>query len=122
MAANITGHGRDVFRDMTQKHGIRFQSFEGVKPEEYVKQVAEITGPENVIAASRANGAVVVFVNSVSWVGRVCSIGIDIDGCWAHVEPLVKPCTKLSFQAYHLTILKPYLREQLHNTVKLSAQ
>ena len=95
MAANITGHGRDVFRDMTQKHGIRFQSFEGVKPEEYVKQVAEITGPENVIAASRANGAVVVFVNSVSWVGTVCSIGIDIDGCWAHVEPLVKPCTKL---------------------------
>ncbi|XP_070569312.1 putative uncharacterized protein DDB_G0289963 [Ptychodera flava] len=44
-----------VFRGLTRKHGLKCSSVEGVRVETYVEEIAKITGPGNIIAASRVN-------------------------------------------------------------------
>ena len=95
MAAQNRNPFLNPFTGLTRKHAIKCESLQGVKVESYVKSVAGSCGPDNVIAASRVNGSVIIFLSHVTWVDTLCAAGITINGTSINIEPLVKPATKI---------------------------
>ena len=83
------------FVGLTRKHGIKCESIDGVAIEAYVKAAASLVKPENIIAASRANGSVIVFLDSLPSVEEVCMYGLTVGDSFVNVQPLVKPATKV---------------------------
>ena len=95
MAAQPTGRPPATFTGLTNKHAIKCESIDGTPVEEYLNALAEITGADNIKAASRVYGSVVVYFNFITWVETVCVKGLQVSGYTSYVEPLVKPATKM---------------------------
>nr|XP_006811888.1 PREDICTED: oxysterol-binding protein-related protein 11-like [Saccoglossus kowalevskii] len=71
MAAALASARVNPFVGLTRKHGVKCVSLDGVKIETYVESFSGLVGPENVVAASCANGSV-VFFNSHDCAESVC--------------------------------------------------
>lgn len=88
MAAQA-GTGLDV---LTRRHGVKIVSVASV--ETCCLGVGEIVGHQNILSASRMNGATVIFLNSVERANEVVARGIIIDEILTPVLPLLLPSKK----------------------------
>jgi hypothetical protein len=79
-----------------------------MKIQSFVEAIADICGPDNIIAASRVHGSVIVFLSHVTWVDSLCASGINVNGYAIHIEPLVKPATKVVISG-----VPPYIPDQV---------
>jgi hypothetical protein len=70
-------------------------SIQGVSIEGYVLAVAEIVGPANIVAASRAYSGVIVFFKHMDSVEQIVSEGISIGGNFVSVSSLDRTATKV---------------------------
>lgn len=81
--------------NLTRNHAVRCENVEGIPVHRYVEAVGELAGDSNILAASRMNRSVIVFLNSVSLTDWVSLNGLDIGDQHISVEPLVRPSTKI---------------------------
>jgi hypothetical protein len=103
------------FAGLTRKHGIKCRSLDGVGIESYVQIISDTIGPKNIVAASRANGSVIIFLDSLKSVEEVCVVGMnDIGGTYISVEPLVQPATKVILSGVPPFIPNSVIEKELH--------
>jgi len=103
------------FAGLTRKHGVKCRSVDGVGIESYVQSISETIGPKNIVAASRANGSVIIFLDSLKSVEEVCVVGMnDIGGTYISVDPLVKPATKVILSGVPPFIPNSVIEKELH--------
>nr|XP_006820471.1 PREDICTED: uncharacterized protein LOC102803021 [Saccoglossus kowalevskii] len=93
-AAMLTKRG-NCFAGLTRNHGVRCESVSGINIEAYVSAISEIIDAKTILAASRINGSVIVFLTSVADVDKVCANGLNVGDMCIHAEALVKPATKI---------------------------
>lgn len=103
------------FVGLTRKHGLKCRSLDGVGIESYVQMISETIDPRNIIAASRANGSIIIFLDSLKSVEEVCAIGTNtIGGTYISVDPLVKPATKVILSGVPPFIPNSVIEKELH--------
>ena len=98
---------------LSRKHAVRCQAFEEFSVEQYVIAIAELVGEENVIAASRMNKSVVIFLSSLRLVELAVMSGIVIDSRLVQVEEMVKPAKKVIISNVPPFIPNAILAEEL---------
>jgi len=102
MAAQA-GTGLDV---LTRRHGVKIVSVASV--ETCCLGVGEIVGHQNILSASRMNGATVIFLNSVERANEVVARGIIIDEILTPVLPLLLPSKKIT-----ISNIPPFLSDDI---------
>lgn len=80
---------------LTRKHAVRCSNIDGVSVESYVEAIAREVGDSQIVAASRMNHSVVVFLKTIGNVESVSASGVSIGHRFVSVEPFVRPATKL---------------------------
>lgn len=78
---------------LTRRHGVRVVCAASV--EECVLAIGDVVGHENVVAASRMNSAIVVFLNDVDRVRRLTQKGIVINNELKLVSALSSPARRV---------------------------
>ncbi len=85
--------GSGSFNSLTRRHGVKIDSTAGV--EDCGLAVGEEIGHDNVLSASRMNGAIVVFAKTVDLANQLVQNGIVIKGIFTPVLPLSTPSKKV---------------------------
>ena len=107
--------GGNPFAGLTRKHGIKCESVDGIGIEAYVQAISNIIGSKNILAASRVNRSVIVFVDCVTSVELVCADGLTVGDSFLYVEPLVKPSTKVILSGVPPYVPNSLLERELSN-------
>ncbi|KAK3506380.1 hypothetical protein QTP70_017252, partial [Hemibagrus guttatus] len=81
------------YESLTRRHGVRVVCSASV--EECVLAIGDVVGHENIVAASRMNSAIVVFLNDVAKVTKLTGQGIVINNELKLVSPLSSPAKKV---------------------------
>nr|BAC82608.1 gag-like protein [Danio rerio] len=104
--------GSGSFNELTRRHGVKIDSTASI--EECGLAVGEEVGHDNILSASRMNGAVVVFVKTVDLANLLVQNGIVINGIFTPVLPLSTPSKKVT-----LSNVPPFIpNEVLTNLLK----
>lgn len=103
MAAQITNTCLD---SLTRRHGIKVVS--AVNVEECILAVGDVVGHECILAASRMNNAIVLFLSSVEKANEVVVKGVVIGGLFTPVLPLSTPAKKVT-----LSNVPPFLKDEM---------
>lgn len=85
--------GSGSFNSLTRRHGVKIDSNASV--EDCGLAVGEEIGHDNVLSASRMNGAVVVFAKTVDLANQLVQNGVVIKGIFTPVLPLSTPSKKV---------------------------
>lgn len=80
---------------MTKKHAFVCKPLPDTALAEYVEATTDIVDADRIIAASRMNKNIVIFLDSVEDVELVCTSGLGINGEMVFPEPMVKTSTKV---------------------------
>ncbi|KAK3567282.1 hypothetical protein QTP86_016084, partial [Hemibagrus guttatus] len=81
------------YESLTRRHGVRVVCSASV--EECVLAIGDVVGHGNIVAASRMNSAIVVFLNDVAKVTKLTGQGIIINNELKLVSPLSSPAKKV---------------------------
>lgn len=103
MAAQNTNTSLD---SLTRRHGVKVVSAANV--EECILAVGNIVGHDCILAASRMNNAIVLFLNSVEKANEVVERGIVISGLFTPVLPLSTPAKKVT-----LSNVPPFIKDEM---------
>lgn len=103
MAAQNTNTSLD---SLTRHHGVKVVSAANV--EECILAVGNIVGHDCILAASRMNNAIVLFLNSVEKANEVVERGIVISGLFTPVLPLSTPAKKVT-----LSNVPPFIKDEM---------
>ena len=79
------------FDQLSRRHGIRIAPGARRSVEECSLAVGEVVGYGSIVSASRMNGAVVVFLDSIEKATTMVQNGVLIRGTFTPVVPLVRP-------------------------------
>ena len=82
------------FEKLTRRHAIKLFPAVQCSVEEAGLAVGEVVGCDSVRSASRMNGAIVLFLDSMAKVSEVVEKGVVIHGTFTPVSPLVNQATK----------------------------
>ncbi|KAK3507293.1 hypothetical protein QTP70_013556 [Hemibagrus guttatus] len=107
MAAQV----RDPLDDLTRSHGVRVVTVAGV--EECCLAAGEVVGHRNVLAASRMNSALVLFVNTVENAVLLTQKGLVLRGSLTDVLSLSTPAKKVTLSNVPPFISSKMLERQL---------
>lgn len=91
---------------LTRRHAVKIDSVLAV--EECVLAVGSLIGCENVLSASRMNGAVVVFVKTIDLANQLVETGVEIRGFFTQVLPLSTPSKKVT-----LSNVPPFIKNEV---------
>ena len=108
MAAPTSHTPVETSGSLTRKHAVRCESFDNFTVEQYVTSMAMLVGDESIIAASRMNKSVVIFLSSLDAVEMAIINGLFIDNQMIDVAHMIKPATKVI-----LSNVPPYIPNQL---------
>ncbi|XP_044074679.1 ras-related protein Rab-36 isoform X1 [Siniperca chuatsi] len=97
------GNGLDF---LTRRHGVKIVSVASV--EACCLGVGEVVGHQNILSASRMNGATVIFLNTVERANEVVVRGISIDDILTPVLPLMLPSKKVT-----ISNIPPFLSDDI---------
>ncbi|KAK3532132.1 hypothetical protein QTP86_008571 [Hemibagrus guttatus] len=86
---SMAAQGTRVYDTLTRRHGVRVVT--GTSVEEFSLAAGEVVRHANVVAASRMNSVVVLFLNTVERATKLAVKGIVIGGSLTHVFPLSAP-------------------------------
>lgn len=92
---------------LTRRHGIRIATEIRCSVEECVLAVGDVVDCSSVLAASRMNGAVVMFLESIEKVNTVVQTGIVIKDTFIQVMPLVRPAKRIT-----ISNVPPYMTDE----------
>jgi hypothetical protein len=95
MAAPISHTPVETPGSLTRKHAVRCESLDNFTVEQYVTSMATLVGDESIIAASRMNKLVDIFLNSLHTVEIAIRNGLTIDNQMIDVAHMIKPATKM---------------------------
>ena len=90
------------------KNAVKMESLEGVSVNIYVEKIAEMVEDKEILAASRMNRSVVVFLKTTNSVDIICTNGLTITEEFIQPQPMVKPATKVI-----LSNVPPFLPNEL---------
>lgn len=105
----ITGRMTSGVRSLdflTRRHAVKIDSKSSV--EDCSLAVGEVVGCENVVSASRMNGAVVVFMKTVELANIAVESGVVIDNAFVSVLPLSTPSKKVI-----LSNVPPFIKNEV---------
>lgn len=91
---------------LTRRHAVKIDSVFGV--EECSLAIGMLIGYENILSASRMNGAVVVFVKTIELANQLVETGVDIGGIFAQVLPLSTPSKRVT-----LANVPPFIKNEV---------
>ncbi|KAI2643940.1 Transposon TX1 uncharacterized 82 kDa protein [Labeo rohita] len=91
---------------LTRRHGVKVVSV--VNVEECILAVGDVVGHECVLAASRMNSAIVLFLSSVEKANEVVEKGVIISGLFTPVLPLSTPAKKVT-----LSNVPPFIKDEM---------
>ena len=97
MAKQGVNYTDGVFKNVTRNKGFKIlyhhnASIEnGIDYESYVGACADAIGADNITAAGRMAGGIIVFVKSTDIVNRICLAGLYVNKVLHTVEALVRP-------------------------------
>lgn len=83
---------------LTRRHGVKVVAAGSV--EECSVTVGDVVGHECVLAASKMNNSIVLFLNTVEKANEVVGKGINIRGLFTPILPLSTPAKKVTVQMY----------------------
>ena len=82
-------------KDLSMKNALKMQSLEGGSVSTYVEKIAELVDENEILAASRMNKSVVVFLKTIDLVEKVCTTELTISDEFVQPQPMVKLATKV---------------------------
>ncbi len=91
---------------LTRRHGVKVVS--AVNVEECILAVGDVVGHECILAASRMNNAIVLFLNSVEKANEIVEKGVVIGGLFTPVLPLSTPAKKVT-----LSNVPPFITDEM---------
>ncbi|GAA6082358.1 uncharacterized protein LOC124377357, partial [Tachysurus ichikawai] len=94
-----------VYDTLTRRHGVRVAT--GTSAENCCLAAGDVVGDENVLAASRMNSAVVLFVSTIERATLLAQKGIVVRGSLTHVFPLSTPSKKVT-----LSNVSPFIKDE----------
>ncbi len=108
----MTTRGANALDSLTRRHGVKVVSAGSV--EECSVAVGDVVGHECVLAASRMNNSVVLFLSTVEKANEVVGKGINIHGLFTPVLPLSTPAKKVI-----ISNVPPFIKDELLTIVTL---
>lgn len=106
-----------MFDTLTRRHAIKVLSTLSV--DECSIAVGNIVGHDNVVAASRMNNAIVLFLSSVAKANEVVEKGLSVNGLFTPVLPLSTPARKVTISNVPPFITDEMLKKELGRYGKL---
>lgn len=102
---------------LTRRHGVKVVSV--VNVEECILAVGDVVRHECILAASRMNNAMVLFLNSVEKANEVVAKGVVISGLFIPVLPLSTPARKVTLSNVPPVIEDEMLTKELSRFGKI---
>jgi hypothetical protein len=85
----------DPFWGLSREHGVQCKFIDNSVIDDYLMDVAEIVGPDNIIAASKCDRQAKVILKSEDLANLVTAHGLAINGHFLDVHQIGKPSTNL---------------------------
>lgn len=93
---------------MSRRHGIRIVPVSNCSVESCALAIGEVVGHDSIVSASRMNGAVVMFLDSVDKVNHVVEHGVVIEDAFTSVMPLMQPARRII-----VSNVPPFIKDDL---------
>lgn len=97
-----------AFDNLSRRHAIKIAASAHTSVEECGLAVGQIVGHASVVSASRMNGSVVLFLDSVDKVNEIVSCGVVINDQFLNVLPLVTPAKRIT-----LSNVPPFIKDEV---------
>ena len=108
------------FKDITRDNGVSFQAQESISIQGYIESFVRQLPAKNVVSASRiSNGRIALYLNSKQAVIEAVQKGLDHNGTYYELMPLVKPTTKMTLSNVYPEIPNSVLRTNLSSFCKI---
>lgn len=99
-------HGANDLDSLTRRHGVKVVAAGSV--EECSVAVGDVVGHECVLAASKMNNSIVLFLSTVDKANEVVGKGINLRGLFTPVLPLSTPAKKVT-----ISNVPPFIKDEM---------
>ena len=95
--------GDEPFKNVTRNNGVTFRASDTVSIHSYIDSFTNAHPAKEVISASRiSNGRIAIYLNTREAVMDAVQNGLDHDGTFLELTPLVRPTTRLTLSNVHV--------------------
>lgn len=120
---NPTIVGVEQFKLVTRDNGVSFSAINNVSIQTYIDAFVQNIPPEHIVSASRiSNGRIAIYLNSKESVVRAVNRGLNYEGAFIELTPLVRPTTKLILSNVYPEIPNSVLVENIGSFCKVVSQ
>ena len=115
--------GDEPFKNVTRDNGVTFRATDTVSIQSYIDSFTDVHPAEDIISASRiSNGRIAIYLSSRETVMDAVQRGLDHDGSFLELTPLIRPTTRITLSNVYPEIPNSVLVNNLSSFCKVVSQ